>query len=52
MVWHLTHTPAGEGATRDFAVYGRTVDAARQKLADALAVPLPTIQQTPGDIPS
>ena len=44
MVWRVTHYPAGEAPSRDYAVKAPSLDAAKRKLAAALDVPLWTLR--------
>ena len=44
MVWRITHYPAGNSPSRDYAVRARSLDAAKRKLAAALGVPLWTLR--------
>ena len=42
--WRITHYPAGEAPSRDYAVRAPSLDAARRKLADTLNVPRWTVR--------
>ena len=44
MTWRITHYPAGEAPSRDYAVWAPSLDAARRKLADTLNVPPWTVR--------
>ena len=44
MVWRITHYPAGDAPSRDYAVRAANLDAACAKLAAALDVPLWTLR--------
>ena len=44
MVWRITHYPAGDVSSRDYAVRAPSLGAARRKLAAALNVPLWTLR--------
>ena len=44
MCWWVTHYPAGDTPSRDYAVRAPSLDAAKQKLAAALDVPLWTLR--------
>ena len=39
MTWRIAHYPAGDAASRDYAVRAPSLEAARRKLAAALDVP-------------
>ena len=42
--WRITHCPAGDAPSRDYAVRAPNLDAARRKLADTLNVPRWTVR--------
>ena len=44
MNWWITHYPAGDAPSRDYAVRAPSPEAARDKLAAALNVPLWTLR--------
>ena len=44
MVWWITHYPAGDALSRDYAIRARSPEAAKRKLAAALNVPLWTLR--------
>ncbi len=44
MVWRITHYPAGDAPSRDYAVRASSHEAAKRKLAAALNVPLWTLR--------
>ena len=44
MVWWITHHPAGDAPSRDYAVRARSLDTARRTLAAALNVPVWTLR--------
>ena len=44
MYWWITHYPAGDVPSRDYAVRAPSLEAAKQKLAAALAVPAWTLR--------
>ena len=44
MHWWVTHYPAGDGPSRNYAVRAPSLDAAKRKLAAALDVPLWTLR--------
>ena len=44
MVWRITHYPAGDAPSRDYAVRASSPEAAKRKLAAALNVPLWTLR--------
>ena len=44
MYWWITHYPAGDAPSRDYAVRAPSPEAARRKLAGALNVPLWTLR--------
>ena len=52
MVWTLTHYPPGDAPSKEYRVYGNTLDAAIRKLSDALGVPEHTIQRPSQEIPA
>ena len=44
MVWRITHYPAVDAPSRDYAVRAPTLEAAKRKLAAAINVPLRTLR--------
>ena len=44
MTWRITHYPAGDALSRDYAVRAPSLDSAKRKLAAALNVPLWTLR--------
>ena len=44
MTWWITHYPAGDAPSRDYAVRASSHEAARDKLAAVLNVPLWTLR--------
>ena len=44
MNWWITHYPAGDATSRDYAVRASSHEAAKRKLAAALNVPLWTLR--------
>ena len=44
MVWRITHYPAGDAPSRDYAVRAPSLGAAKRKLATALGVPVWTLR--------
>ena len=44
MTWRITHYPAGDPPSRDYAVRARSLDTAKRKLAAALNVPAWTLR--------
>ena len=43
--WRITHCPASQAPSRDYAVRAPSLDTARRKLADTLNVPRWTVRQ-------
>ena len=44
MVWRITHYPAGDAPSRDYAVRAPSLECAKRKLAAALGVPVWTLR--------
>ena len=44
MVWRITHYPAGDAPSRDYAVRAPNLEAAKRKLASAIDVPVWTLR--------
>ena len=44
MVWWVTHYPAGDAPSRDYAVRAPNLGAAKRKLAAAINVPVWTLR--------
>ena len=44
MHWWVTHYPAGDGLSRDYAVRAPSLEAAKRKLAAAINVPVWTLR--------
>ena len=44
MVWRITHYPAGTRRSREYKVRSSSLNAAREKLAQALGVPVWTLR--------
>ena len=44
MIWRITHYPAGDAPSRDYAVRAPSLETARAKLAAALGVPVWTLR--------
>ena len=44
MCWWVTHYPAGDAPSRDYAVRAPSLEAAKRKLAAAISVPVWTLR--------